>query len=177
MVDLTDRLDALDLTPLLVNRIDSVPAAALYPLAWQFGVTGLAGWDLATTEAQRRALLARAIELHRHKGTPWAIRQAFAAAGFPSITIREGVGRATRNGVLHRNGAVHRSPGGAWANASVTVGPAADGRLIDLETRRLLRGVFDAWKPARTRLVSMRFTEYRRNGKYLRNGTAVRSGG
>lgn len=173
---LTDRLDAMDLAPLLVYRIDSVPASALFPLAWQLGVTGLAGWDLATTEAQRRALLARAIELHRHKGTPWAIRQAFAAAGFPAITLREGVGRATRNGTLFRNGTVHRSPGGAWANVTVDVGPADDGRLIGAEQRRLLRGVFEVWKPARSRLVDLRVKEYVRNGRYLRDRTAIRSG-
>src|ERR1700686_3604361 len=38
LMDLVARLAAIDLTPLLVYRIDSVPASALPFLAWQFDI-------------------------------------------------------------------------------------------------------------------------------------------
>ena len=38
LMDLVERLGEIDLTPLLVYRIDSVPAAALPFLAWQFDI-------------------------------------------------------------------------------------------------------------------------------------------
>src|SRR5580700_10929086 len=38
LMTLVERLGAIDLTPLLVYRIDSVPASALPFLAWQFDI-------------------------------------------------------------------------------------------------------------------------------------------
>ena len=38
LMELIERLDTIDLTPLLVYRIDSVPASALPFLAWQFDI-------------------------------------------------------------------------------------------------------------------------------------------
>ncbi|HEY0155444.1 MAG TPA: phage tail protein [Longimicrobium sp.] len=173
---LIERVGDVDLSPLLVNRVDSVPAEALYALAWQMGVTGLAGWDLANTEADRRELLGRAIELQRHRGTPWAIREAFRAVGFPEISIEEFFGRAVCDGALLANGQAYASPGGVWANFAVVVGAAADGRLITAAIRDLLRGIVDVWKPARSRLMDLRFRPYRCDGTYLCDGTATAAG-
>ena len=44
-------------------------------MAKQFHVLGLEGWDYASTESEKRSLLKQAAELHRYKGTPWAVRQ------------------------------------------------------------------------------------------------------
>lgn len=72
--ELIDRLGTLDLTPLLIYIIDHVEASALPHLAWQFHIEG---WELAKTEEEKRALIKKAIELHRHKGTRWAVKKAF----------------------------------------------------------------------------------------------------
>ncbi|MBE3605221.1 phage tail protein, partial [bacterium] len=40
LLDLIERLGALDLTPLLVYRIDSAPDSVLLALAWQFDMLG-----------------------------------------------------------------------------------------------------------------------------------------
>jgi phage tail P2-like protein len=173
---LLERWDDIDLLPLLPNRVDTAPAALLYPLAWQFGVTGLAGWDLADTEAKRRELIRRAVELHRRRGTPWAIREAFRAVGFPDLRIEEYYGRARRNGVLRRNGQTYRSPGGAWADFALVVEEASDRRLITREVRDLLLAIARVWKPARSRLSDLRFTGYRHDARYRRDGTMLRSG-
>lgn len=72
---LGDRLGNMDIAPLLVYLIDTVPAAVLPYLAEQFHVLGHEGWLLATTDLKRRALLKVALELHRYKGTPWAVER------------------------------------------------------------------------------------------------------
>ncbi|MBI3584185.1 MAG: phage tail protein I [Nitrospinae bacterium] len=63
-----------ELNAVLVYLIDNVPANILPFLAWQFHVEG---WKLAKTEAEKRGLIKGAIELHRYKGTPWAIKKVF----------------------------------------------------------------------------------------------------
>lgn len=65
----------LDLSPMLVYLVDIVPTQVLPHLADQFHVMGLEGWRFARNVQERRELIKRAIELHRYKGTPWAIEQ------------------------------------------------------------------------------------------------------
>jgi len=80
-------LGLIDLTKLLVYIIDSVDASALPYLGAQFDVLGYKGFKLATTESDQRAILKRAIELHRYKGTEWAIKQALISIGFSDIEL------------------------------------------------------------------------------------------
>lgn len=86
--DLLDRAGALDLTKLLIYWLDIVDASALPVLAKQFHVMGLEGWEFAHTEAEQRALLKQAVELHRRKGTPWAVRQGIRRYD-PNLDIQE----------------------------------------------------------------------------------------
>ncbi len=69
------RLNDIDLSPLLVYLIDTVNASALPHQAEQFHIMGYEGWKFAGDDDARRRLIKRAIELHRHKGTKWALRQ------------------------------------------------------------------------------------------------------
>lgn len=85
---LAARLNAVDLTPLLVYMVDLVDASVLPLLAEQFHVMGAEGWAYATDDASRRRLIKSAVELHRHKGTRWAVEQVFATLGL-SGEIRE----------------------------------------------------------------------------------------
>lgn len=77
--ELIDRLGSIDLTPLLIYIIDHVDSSALPHLAWQFHIEG---WELAETDKEKRTLIKRAIELHRYKGTPWAVKEAIKACGY-----------------------------------------------------------------------------------------------
>lgn len=86
--DLLDRAGSLDLIKLLVYWLDIVDASALPVLAKQFHVMGLEGWEFARTEAEQRALLKHAVELHRRKGTPWAVRQGVKRYD-PNLDIEE----------------------------------------------------------------------------------------
>lgn len=86
------RLTAIELDKLLVYIIDTVDAKALPYLADQLDVLGYKGMKLATTEAQQREIIKRAIELKRYKGTPWAIKESLKAIGYPDAVLIEGVG-------------------------------------------------------------------------------------
>lgn len=86
---LAARISALPVSTPLVNLFDLVDASALPALGEQFHILGVEGWNLAGTEAARRALLKRAIELHRHKGTPWSIRYALETTLHIKTTITE----------------------------------------------------------------------------------------
>src|SRR5580693_8396517 len=118
LLELISRLAALDLSTILVYRIDSVVDDALPFLAWQFdvlsplwqliapvalGVDALTNIDvdsliesggllteLALSEAAQRELLKSAIALHRFRGTPWAIKQALASLGWEQVILLEG---------------------------------------------------------------------------------------
>jgi hypothetical protein len=92
------RLARIDLSPLLVYRIDSVPASALPWLGWQFDLLSPL-WQLlapaapsAQTEADaaRRALIKLGISLHRMRGTPAAIKTALTRLGWENPSIQEG---------------------------------------------------------------------------------------
>ncbi len=80
--ELIDRIGQIDLTPLLVYMIDNVDASALPHLIEQFHVAGNEGGRLAENETLKRALLKRAIDIHRMKGTPAGLRQALTEIGF-----------------------------------------------------------------------------------------------
>lgn len=85
-----DTLAEIDLTKLLVYMIDTVDASAIPALAEQFDVLGYKGMKLTTTEADQRELIKRAIELHRYKGTEWAIKQALLSIGFADVVLLKG---------------------------------------------------------------------------------------
>ena len=60
-------------------------------LGEQFDVMGYKGWNLCNSDTERRALIKRAIELHRYKGTKWAVQEALKSIGFEDIKITEHV--------------------------------------------------------------------------------------
>ncbi|WP_153799086.1 phage tail protein I [Foetidibacter luteolus] len=85
------RYSELELDKLLVYVIDTVDAGAIPYLAEQFDVLGYKGFRLATTEAEKRNIIKKSIELHRFKGTLWAVREALQGIGFGDIEITEHV--------------------------------------------------------------------------------------
>jgi P2-related tail formation protein len=119
LLDLIERLGALDLTPLLVYRIDSAPDSVLLALAWQFDMLA-PQWQLGANTAESvdaitnidaltdidtlsstdsvagtsdydslRTLLKAAIPLHRTRGTPYSIKTALKSLGW-NATLLEG---------------------------------------------------------------------------------------
>jgi P2-related tail formation protein len=110
------RLDALPVEAVLVYIIDAVNAQALPYLAEQFDILGIKGYAYATTEEEKRAVVRGAIELHRYKGTPWAIKEALLKIGLVVNRIEEGVGiRTYYNGAVNFNGSRTYGSLGHWA--------------------------------------------------------------
>lgn len=83
-----ERFAQIDLTALLVYLVDIVDASALPSLAGQFHVQRLEGWLFAANEQEKRELIKQAIELHKYKGTPWAVRRVLEILSLPG-TISE----------------------------------------------------------------------------------------
>ncbi|EBV8143227.1 phage tail protein I [Salmonella enterica subsp. enterica serovar Thompson] len=83
-----ERFAQIDLTALLVYLVDIVDASALPSLAGQFHVQGLEGWLFAANKQEKRELIKQAIELHKYKGTPWAVRRVLEILSLPG-TISE----------------------------------------------------------------------------------------
>jgi phage tail P2-like protein len=131
-------LDSVKLDALLVYVIDSVDARALPLLAEQFDVLGFRGWRLASTEADRRALIKRAIELHRYKGTVWAVKEAMKSIGFTDALILE-----------HTDG--------HWANFRVQL--FNQSVPITAQSIADLRRMIDEYKNVRSNLVTV-FIEF-----------------
>jgi phage tail P2-like protein len=80
IAELAARVSGIDLSPVLVYLIDSVNASVLPYLAEQFNVLD-EGWQYAVTDAEKRRLLHKAIDLHRHKGTKWSVENALDVLG------------------------------------------------------------------------------------------------
>jgi len=71
--ELFSRFQKLDADALLVYLIDKVDESALVHLAEQFHIMGNEGWLQTKTEAEKREIIKKAIELHRYKGTKYAL--------------------------------------------------------------------------------------------------------
>src|SRR5688500_13103717 len=77
----TSRLTDVPVPPRSMWDADTCPAALLPWLAWAFSVDE---WDSSWSEAQKRASIRGSVEIHQHKGTIGAVRDAVAALGVPA---------------------------------------------------------------------------------------------
>lgn len=148
--ELGKRISALDLSPVLVYDIENVPTAALPVLAWQFSLLDEPAWALANTEAKRRELISGAIELHRFKGTPWAVRQIIRRLGYGECTLIEGLGKLSYDGSATHDGEFTYSGSDRWADFKVVLNVAL-GEEEKMRLRRAVEGV----APARCNLISI----------------------
>lgn len=131
------RFSELQLDKLLIYLIDTVDASALPFLADQFDVLGYKGYGLATTELEQREVIKRAIELHRYKGTLWAVREALKNIGYPDAVFTEHVD-------------------GHWAKFRVTIdlggNPVSAASIADLVR------MIDEYKNVRSHLADISYT-------------------
>lgn len=98
------RFAGIDITPMLIYIVDTVPADALPYLAEQFDVVGIKGMKYADTEQKQRDLIKSAIEIHRYKGTPWSIKEALKSVGVAQSEVIEGGGILKYDGVHRHTG-------------------------------------------------------------------------
>ncbi|MBY8957137.1 phage tail protein I [Pseudomonas sp. MIS38] len=131
----------LDRNAMLVYLIDLVKPKLLSHLADQFSLLDEAAWQLAESEQAKRNLIKNAIELHRFKGTPWAIREVIRLLGFGEVTLQEGA---------QTNPDTGQNTQTIWPLYRVILK-----RIITNDQAVLLRRVLLSVAPARCRLVSL----------------------
>jgi len=74
-----EKIEAQIINVLILPRIDQIEDEELLDLlAWQFHIEG---YELAQNIEEKRNLIKRAIELHRYKGTKYAIKRVLEALG------------------------------------------------------------------------------------------------
>jgi len=120
----------------------SCPADLLPWLAWALSVDE---WDPQWPEATRREVVARSIELHRHKGTVWAVRRALEALGVEPEIVEW-----------------WQTPGGDLAPfefglRAVLQRPITPHQLLGESTAAEVRPRIDNYKPARSHLAWIAF--------------------
>lgn len=71
--ELFSRYQDLDTECLLIYIFDSVNESALIHLAEQFHITGNEGWINCKTVEEKRNLIKNSLNLHRYKGTKYAL--------------------------------------------------------------------------------------------------------
>lgn len=161
-----EAFDAIEVPIARLWDADSCPAELLAYLAWALSVDE---WDPDWPEETRRDVIRASANVHRHKGTLGAIRDAVAAAGYGDSTIVEGMdvdfhdGEITRDGTRNYGTAVH------WATYRIYLT-----RPLTIDQADSLRRILDFVAPARCHLAELNFTEaaYRHNAAINRDGTA-----
>lgn len=167
LADLGLRVGQIDLSLMMTNFIDLVPNEFLQLLAEKWSVTGYDGWLLAESDSAKRKLIKTAVELHRYKGTPWAIREIIRQLGFGEVTLIEGLFDKTHDGTFKRDGTYYHGDQSKWAHYRVTLQTAMTNEQADL-----LRKTLDVFAPARCILASLDY----RLVAILHNGVAMRNG-
>lgn len=165
-----------DIDPDVIRTLwsaDNCPPEFLPYLAWSLSVDF---WELADTDEQRRDLIRGAIQWHRKRGTPWAIKQALAAFGYPVLELIEqadyhaqwvAAGGHLLDGSWLLDGAVvltvpgtglngqivRRSALNHWAQYAIRLD--ATGGIWSREHQRKIRAVAESFAPERSELVSL----------------------
>lgn len=167
LAELGLRFDLIDTPRLMPRLVDLVTSEHLPLLAEASSILGEDGYWLAESDTARRKLIKGAYELHRYKGTPWAMREIIRRLGFGEVTLIEGLNRRTYDGVTKYDGVyVYGSPT-RWAHYRITLKNA-----ITNDQALLLRRTLRAFAPARCVLESLDYTQaaLRYNGKAKYDG-------
>jgi hypothetical protein len=151
--ELISRLEALDISQLLIYLIDSVDATALPHLIDQFHVAGIEGSNLAENAANRRSLVKQAIIIHRLKGTLAGLRQAIRSAGFGEIEIIEQPNALKYDGSRTYSGLMVYGNPSQWATYYVVMLRAVTNGQADL-----IRQLCIEFAPARCHLLGIDYT-------------------
>ena len=148
------RIDMIEIESLLVYIIDTVPSSALQTIAEQFNVMGYKGWSLTTSDSEKRSLIKKAIELHRYKGTPWAIKEALKSVGYAGATIQEHVG-INYDGQYDYDGEVSYGTSN-WAKFAVQL-DLGDNKGISSDQITTIVALINEYKNVRSHLITVSF--------------------
>lgn len=163
LADLSKRCKTLPISQIMTTIVDLLGDEFMPLLAEKWSVTGYDGEFLAESDSSKRALIQVAVELHRHKGTPWAIRQVLHKLGFGEIEIDEGLkAREYEHGIV--NG-IRESERWAYYAVQLTT-------PITNEQATMIRKTLRNFAPARCTLAVLDYkaAPIRYNNKATYNG-------
>lgn len=167
LADLGLRMGDIDAAKLMPRLVHLVAPEHLDLLAESRSILGVDGYWLAESDQMRRRLIKGAYELHRYKGTPWAIREIVRRLGFGEIEIIEGMGNKRRNGEITRDGRYAHGHSDRWAHYRIILM-----QPVTNDQAALLRQTLRAFAPARCVLAALDYqaTAIRHNGRVTRDG-------
>lgn len=167
LADLGLRLNEADTAKLMPRLIHLVAPEHLALLAESRSILGADGYWLAESDQMRRRLIKGAYALHRHKGTPWAIREIVRRLGFGEVEIIEGMGGKRHDGGITREGRYARGHSDRWAHYRIIMN-----NVITNDQAALLRHTLKAFVPARCVLAALDYqaSALRHNGLGRRDG-------
>ena len=167
LADLGLRLNLLDTPKLMPRLVDLVAPEHLILLAESRSILNEDGYWLAESDSARRRLIKGAYELHRYKGTPWAIREIVRRLGFGEVRIIEGLNGKTYNGSINYNGSHVYGAGNYWAHYRIIMNS-----VITNDQAALLRKTLAAFAPARCLLAALDYqaVPLRYNGRAAYDG-------
>lgn len=130
---------------------NTCPQNLLPWLAWAFQIDV---WDANWSEATQRQAVRGAIDVHRRKGTPWAIRRALENAGYGDAVLQEGDATQMHDGTLDHHGEAQYIGDLDWANYRVMLAqPITNAQAAQV------RQIMGFVAPVRCHLVGLVFTE------------------
>lgn len=167
LADLGLRLDLADTPKLMPRLVDLVTPEHLELLAESRSILNEDGYWLAESDQARRRLIKGACELHRYKGTLWAIREIVRRLGFGEVQILEGLGNKFHNDEITRDGTYAHGHHDRWAHYRIIMNHS-----ITNDQAFLLRKTLAAFAPARCVLAALDYQSVPllHNGKATRNG-------
>jgi phage tail P2-like protein len=159
------RLSALSRQSTIPLLVDITHESALDHLADQLSLDG-DGWEMANTVEAKRALLKEAIQLHRKKGTRFAVKRTLATLGYADAQITERTDFFSHDGSFTHNASRTYQLPGNWTNYRVAMSESV---TIPEAThiRKMLRGV----APARCYLKGIDYPAMLHDGSFTFNGT------
>lgn len=167
LADLGLRLCDIDTVRLMPRLVQLVAPEHLGLLAESRSILGADGYWLAESDTARRRLIKGAYELHRYKGTPWAIREIVRRLGFGEVQILEGMGGQRHNGEITRSGQYAYGHADRWAHYRIIMSAP-----ITNDQAALLRRTLASFAPARCVLAALDYStaNLRHNGQARRDG-------
>lgn len=167
LAELGLRLDLAELPQLMPRLVDLVAPEHLPLLAESCSILGADGYWLAESDDARRKLIKGAYELHRYKGTPWAIREIVRWLGFGEVRIIEGLNGQTYDGSINYNGSHVYGAGSYWAHYRIIMNG-----VITNDQAALLRKTLATFAPARCLLAALDYqaVPLRYNGRAAYDG-------
>ena len=168
LADLGLRMSDIDAVKLMPRLTELVAPEHLELLAESRSILGEDGYWLAESDETRRKLIKGAYQLHRYKGTPWAIREIVRRLGFGEVEIIEGLSNKKHNGDIRRDGSYTHGHTDRWAYYRIIMT-----NTITNDQAALLRRTLRAFAPARCVLAALDYqhVSLRHNGQALRDGT------